>query len=264
MRFDREKEKALLTCMNDLKLYKGMSESALLSFFKRALPQKNKQLTEQETVSHALYLTMLYESIMRNPTVEYVASTLIRELSLTLPALRERIGDNTLFQELGNQSAMLLFPDYLILSAIKENGYCFEVWKKNKKAGEADSTYVWGEDVEMNAFFNERSAEDRYNDTWLYAKLTIAVLLFKKYADVRETVVGSNVRRTVENVSEPVWNKLPFKINYLDSTWYTTIVKNGDFPVKAHWRWCPVSQRFSFIHSFMKHGYIRRAGKLRS
>lgn len=262
MRIDKENEKALLTCMYILKLYKGMSKSTLLSSIKNIVSQKNKQFSEQEVESHALNLAMMYESILNNPKVEYVASTLIRELKLTFPALIERIGDNTISQELGNQSAIFSYDDVFVLCAIKENKCCFEVWKKNNKAVETEITYAWSEDANLNAFFSAHSQEDKYSETWLFAKLTLAVLLFKKYAEVRETVIGSNVRRKVENVSEPVWNKLPFQINYLDSTWYTTLVKNGDFPVKAHWRWCPISQRFTFIHSFMKHGYMRRAKKL--
>ena len=256
MRIDRTNEGLLFTFLNKLNSIKKCSLNALYQLLRRRI---SKSWADEEAAHRgALYATRLYDSIRKNPRVNVVSSTLVNESNLTIPALIQKIGINMLYDELGNQSTILVYNKYFVLCFIDKSSFCFEVWSKET----CSSISCYGQMRTINDFFDSSPEEDKYLETYNYAKLSVMVLLFKKYADIRETVVGANVRRTIENVSEPIWNRLPFQISYLDSTWYTTIIKTGDFPVKSHWRWCPVSCRFTFVRSFMKHGYVRKAKKL--
>jgi hypothetical protein len=84
--------------------------------------------------------------------------------------------------------------------------------------------------------------------------------LFKKYAPIEE-VVSVRERREHRDLPEI---RTTQKIDYLDCSWYTTIIRNEGFNVRGHFRLQPCGKgkqdkKLIYIHEFRKHGYIRRA-----
>ena len=90
--------------------------------------------------------------------------------------------------------------------------------------------------------------------------LVLVFHLFKKYAPVEE-ITSSQERQKRDDIPNVKTNQ---KIDYLDCSWYTTIVRNEGFSVRGHFRLQPCGagkkeKKLIYIHEFQKHGYIRRA-----
>ena len=259
MRFDKQQECTLVNTIDRIKSFKGKSLLTITVALCIEIKVANPKLSRREVMESAMALSPLYQALSLNHSVECISSTVIDEAETYLPKLLEATGDNSLFQEVGGVSTVFSLKDYVVLCSVQEDNCCFEVHKK----GVYNSVNWWqlGQDVNLKDLFN-KGDDDEYEEIRAAIRKCMAVLLFKKYAEVRETIIATGARRHLDKTSEAIWNRLPFQIKYVDTTWYTTIVRKGDFPVKAHCRWCPKSQRLTFIHTFMKHGYVRKAQKL--
>jgi hypothetical protein len=94
----------------------------------------------------------------------------------------------------------------------------------------------------------------------------IATLNFIKYAPV-ETRNLPPLGKTKEIVCKYV-NDTRCKIQILDSTWFTNLVKSDAFKVRGHFRLQPKkkdgewTKELIWINDFQKEGYTRRAGKV--
>lgn len=258
MRFDKQQECILVDSINRITSFKGKSLLTIKMALYIDIKAANPQLSLLEVKESAMALSPLYHALSLNHSVECISSTVVDEAEIYLPKLLEAIGSNTLFQEVGDVSTVFSLKDYVVLCSVQEDNCCFEVYRK----GVYESSQWWQlkQGVSLKDFFYKDDEE--HEEVRLAVRKCVASLLFKKYAEVRETIIAPGARRHLDKTSEAIWNRLPFQVKYVDAIWYTTIIRKGDYPVKAHWRWCPKSLRFTFIHTFMKHGYVRKAQKL--
>jgi len=94
------------------------------------------------------------------------------------------------------------------------------------------------------------------------------VLIFKKYASVETKYLKSGQR--INAISCKYVNETKENFTYLDSKWFTTLVKSDAFKVRGHFRLQPKkkdgewTKELIWITDFMKEGYTAPARKLSS
>ena len=91
-----------------------------------------------------------------------------------------------------------------------------------------------------------------------------ALAVFKKFADVETIVVEPHSRKKSNGVKQV--NDTKLKICFLDSRWYTNIVRTDGFSVRGHLRLQPCGKGRSqikpcWINEFKKSGYTLHARK---
>ena len=105
-------------------------------------------------------------------------------------------------------------------------------------------------------------------ELFLYVKIGMIVILkmFKDYADVETKIIPPNSRVKKDNYK--YINDTKLELTYLDSKWFTNIVKSDGFSVRGHFRLQPKkkngqwTKEIIFISEFQKTGYTSRARKL--
>jgi len=102
---------------------------------------------------------------------------------------------------------------------------------------------------------------------WFNKKITnvIIISMFKKYAEV-ETKIIKGESRIDGKRNEKIINSLKSNIIYLDSKWFTNIVKSDGFKVSGHFRLQPKkndvgewTKEIIWINDFEKTGYTSKA-----
>lgn len=104
--------------------------------------------------------------------------------------------------------------------------------------------------------------------TWIYNKIANIIILkmFKTYAEVETKILLPNSK--IKEIDCKYINATKFKLTYLDSKWFTNLVKSDGFNVRGHFRLQPVkkdgqwTRELIWINEFQKTGYTKRAGKL--
>ena len=90
--------------------------------------------------------------------------------------------------------------------------------------------------------------------------------MFKKYASVETKILSPHQRR--RDISCFFRNDIDLPINYLDSKWFTTLVKSEGFNVRGHFRLQPKkkdgewTRELIWINEFRKTGYTAPARRL--
>lgn len=106
-----------------------------------------------------------------------------------------------------------------------------------------------------------------YTDNeWVYHFLlqVLCTQLFKKYASVETKILYPN-QKPPRDILCPYRNNTDFKITYLDSKWFTTLVRSEGFNVRGHFRLQPKkkdgewTRELIWIDEFRKHGYTSHA-----
>lgn len=96
-------------------------------------------------------------------------------------------------------------------------------------------------------------------------KLMVITEMFKKYGNTEIKTIEPN-RKIKGNIY--IKNESEFKVNYLDSTWFTTTISNNPFAVKGHFRLQPKkingewTREIIWIKDFKKQGYTSVAKKI--
>ena len=72
--------------------------------------------------------------------------------------------------------------------------------------------------------------------------------------------------RRLKHISDKYVNETPVRVEVLDSTWYTNIIRTEGFDVSGFFRLQRVGsgrcdQKLVYVHPFRKHGYKRQARK---
>lgn len=85
---------------------------------------------------------------------------------------------------------------------------------------------------------------------------------FLKYADVEAKIV--NAKRKEKHLGEKYVNETNYKVEILDSTYFTTISRTEGFGVKGHFRFQPwgpglTQKRLQWIADYKKSGYTKKA-----
>jgi hypothetical protein len=90
----------------------------------------------------------------------------------------------------------------------------------------------------------------------------VKILTFLKYCPLETKIVKAG--RKESHCGEKVLNETKVDIEYLDSTWFTTIIRTEGFGVQGHFRWQPCGphnseRKLIYIAPFEKQGYTRTA-----
>jgi len=98
--------------------------------------------------------------------------------------------------------------------------------------------------------------------------IALKVFLENKHVDVKCINKSRNQNKVKIQGNNIINDKLPIKINVLDSTYFTTIMRLEGFNVSGHFRLQPCGKKkekkkLIWINDFEKKGYVRQAGKLR-
>ena len=171
---------------------------------------------------------------------------------------------HTLF---GNCAGFMLIGDYVVRYSIVKEASFFQVFHRLKKVFSFDTIFLNTQTPSFKEFFTlEEQEPSCYLDYQKIVFKCIIALLFKKSGLV-EVVKAKGGKKIAISNTEELSNKATFTVNYLDSSWLRTIVRSEGFLVRSFFRWQPCGvgrqdRKLIFIESFMKHGYIRRAGKL--
>lgn len=104
--------------------------------------------------------------------------------------------------------------------------------------------------------------EDGGTDAAYWQSWLITLLLFIKYCPLETKFVAGG--RKEHHVGQKYVNETRQKIEILDSTWFTTIVRSEGFGVSGHFRMQPygpglAQKRLQWIEPFEKTGYTRKA-----
>lgn len=113
--------------------------------------------------------------------------------------------------------------------------------------------------------------QDEFNqsckDVALHSVMSmVAYHIFKRYANVE---VKNARMLDKKDQDQPIVKTTITDVNYIDCSWFTTIVRSEGFKVRGHFRLQPYKneehewdKKLIYISPFEKHGYTRRAKKL--
>lgn len=93
-------------------------------------------------------------------------------------------------------------------------------------------------------------------------KQMVIIEMFKKYGNTEIKIIEPHAKLKGNTF---IKNESEFKVNYLDSTWFTTTISNNPFAVKGHFRLQPKkingnwTKEVIFIQEFEKKGYVRKS-----
>lgn len=110
-----------------------------------------------------------------------------------------------------------------------------------------------------------------YNDninfsTELYIRILIATLNFIKFADIEVKILPPNKR--IKDIDCKYVNDTSSNIKYLNSTWFTTLIKSDNFKVRGHFKLQPKkvngewTKQIIWVNEFEKTGYTSIAKKM--
>lgn len=130
----------------------------------------------------------------------------------------------------------------------------------------------WGLDVcvtdtkdRSKTFIWKEHFENGFDSIW-YSSFLISFLLFIKYAEIETKVVDPGKKQKHNN--NKYVNETKQRINILDSTWFTTIIRSDGFSVGADtggfFRMQPcgpnnTQRKLIWVSPFEKQGYTRKA-----
>lgn len=93
-----------------------------------------------------------------------------------------------------------------------------------------------------------------------------SIINFIKYADIDIKIVPATQKKKYDK--QKYVNDTKYNVEVMDTTWFTESIRTEGFPVEGHFRMQPFGQgmqerKLIWIHDFEKHGYVRRAKKLK-
>lgn len=109
-------------------------------------------------------------------------------------------------------------------------------------------------------YLNDNTAHDDYT-VREGVKIIVATELFLHFAEI-ETKELPPSRQIYDGLTCLYNNKTKLKMNVVDCTWFTNLIKSGEFNVRGHFRLQPYadgSRQLIWINDFKKHGYSRKA-----
>lgn len=103
---------------------------------------------------------------------------------------------------------------------------------------------------------------------WIIGKFLFIVIykMFKSYAQVETKIINPNSK--IKEIACKYVNDTNFQITYLNSNWFTNLIKSDAFNVRGHFRLQPKkindkwTKELIWINEFQKSGYKRKATKL--
>jgi len=150
------------------------------------------------------------------------------------------------------------YMNFIVFNEMIPVGFYFENQKETK-----DSLISWlskGIEIVDNG--------DRETEISRLMCLIVILHLFKSYAQVETKILASQSK--IKDINCKYINETKLSITYLDSKWFTTLVKSDGFKVRGHFRLQPKKKEGKWTHEliyideFMKTGYTAPARKLNS
>lgn len=128
-----------------------------------------------------------------------------------------------------------------------------------------DSNDDWWMSKDYKRSFNINTPEEEIKELGEILGRCIALKMFKSYADVETKELKPNSK--TRGINCKYVNDTDLKITYLDSKWFTTLVKSDAFNVRGHFRLQPFGEglkehKLIWISEFTKSGYTAPARKL--
>lgn len=130
-------------------------------------------------------------------------------------------------------------------------------------SGKLNYRHIWISSI-FSVENNEASIEK-----WIYTKFvsTVTFRMFKTYAEVETKIIPPNSK--IVDIKCKYVNDTRLPIAFLDSKWFTTLVKSDAFTVSGHFRLQPYGEgmkqrKLIWINQFEKLGYTAPAIKLLS
>lgn len=155
----------------------------------------------------------------------------------------------------------------LFFCTLSKDGYMLPskkiIFDKQSKKYLADESFL----PKIGAqYFTKNSVS--YNEDFLLGLIFnyLAICVLKKYAPIETRILEPNKKVKIFNCK--YLNSTDIKINYLDSRWFTNLVKSEAFKVSGHFRFQPKMKNgqwikeLIWINDFMKSGYTVKARKL--
>ena len=198
-------------------------------------------------------------NVFRNLKVELIASRLEKDAINSVSSITDPIQDDSLYELLGERSGIMVLSDRVSVYNITDD-FIFLWTLPRDKRGRGIITW-FPTDISYSDFISKNEVNNVHNNA-------ILVLLLKKYAKVQTQEVVPNVKDKPVRVSKKTnTNKLPFKVEQTDCTWFTTYYTDVKIPVRGFMRWqaCGVKhseRKLIYVPPFEKNGYHRKAKML--
>jgi hypothetical protein len=122
--------------------------------------------------------------------------------------------------------------------------------------------------VKNARFYEWKSISIKNTDSFKgTGSMITAVALFKQYSEIETKTFKGGEKLIYQN--EKTFNDTKLPITFLDSKWFTNLVKSDGFAVRGHFRLQPYGiemkqKKLIWIEDFMKTGYTAPARKITS
>ena len=148
-----------------------------------------------------------------------------------------------------------------ILYLFNKDGVPLKMYNYNEKHKETSHYWL------SNVFLYDYNTEEK-QIKYFEKSLAIIILfkMFKSYADVETKVLKPHSK--LKTISCKYVNDTKLELTYLDSKWFTNLVKSEGFNVRGHFRLQPKkkngqwTKELIWINKFEKTGYTAKARKL--
>ena len=172
------------------------------------------------------------------------------------------------------QSGAFIYDKYTYCYAYNTYGYTtwevvlFEFYDENliyyHSMGPTKGSRHFISDVFRNEILDTKISDFEY--IRLKNDHLFSLINFIKYAEIDIKIVKAT--KKIKYDKKKYVNNTKFDIEVMDTTWFTEIVRTDGFPVSGHFRFQPCGKereerRLIWIQDFEKHGYIKRAKKLK-
>lgn len=279
MRIDKKSDSRLFELYENSKAYRKMTlaeKRVNADWFIRNSSQEPNEIaklhcewngiavTDDEEAKEHLrrYTIRFYDMQFLDFAVEFISDTFYQAARENAVRLLNSTCDNGIYELLGTCSGIIVFSDYLVRYAIREDGTTVVAQYRASQMGGGQVLRVFGKcGLEKDEKIDSESELGKA----LY--FALAILILKKYGEVETQIIAGNTRRKSLNSNEIIMNSAPFKITQVDSMWLRTIIRTEGFLVRGHFRLQACGENYQdrkliYIYPFQKHGYVRRAGKL--
>jgi hypothetical protein len=149
---------------------------------------------------------------------------------------------------------------------IWKSDYCYIQFSKHSQNDfKSIDIYVSGRCIDEHIHektFIWKGHWDKGCDHTHYHAFLVSFICFMKYCEVETKIIGAGKKEKF--IGTKYLNETNRKIEIVDSTWFTTIVKSEGFHVRGHFRFQPFGEglknkKLIWISDFEKAGYTKKA-----
>lgn len=243
---------------NYLKNHKYQDEYAPLYCEANGIHCEDKEAMAQELVK---FHSECYDKIFHSFEVELISEHFEEEAVNSAEQLYASIRGKKLYDLFGELHGILVHRKHIALYCFTEKGSFLEIFDRFGEKYQTIYRYQF-DNESFVSFEGDKDAAD------IFMGVSLFVLLFKRYAEIRTQLIAPNARRVSLESNEHLMNRAPFMIRQTDCTWFTEYIRLEGFSVRGFWRLQACGPNYSehrliYINPFEKKGYHRRAKKER-